>query len=376
VGQAILVACLCSMLQPGCITARLQPCGHFTQPALKRLRPYSDNAVSASGKYTLIVSMGAVLGLIGASIVTWLISVNPVAIRGAVLRRDPDPARQLPVASASITISGATPLQAVRSDPLGYFNVRLKRRIRRGQPITIHLRHPDYEPLDLQDSASNNLFIAFLTPIAHPTRARIDGPEVKIANVVAQYSVATTNAVNVGSAFKTFVVENKGNVPCPGRGPCSPDRKWKASIGSAVIDAGPGNEFQNARASCIAGPCPFTRIDDTSLSHNRQSLTVSVLNWSDTATFLVEAEVYKPVVADILRRSYPVIFDEALTFTLPAAAQGVSIQADIDGSMIVFPLGPALYLSWADCQLSLTNDQTKVYRCALKPGFHFSPGRS
>jgi hypothetical protein len=61
---------------------------------------------------------------------------------------------------------------------------------------------------------------------------------------------------------------------------------------------------------------------------------------------------------------------------LPAAAQGVSIQADIDGSMIVFPLGPALYLSWADCQLSLTNDQTRVYRCALKPGFRFSPGRS
>lgn len=332
--------------------------------------------MTASGKYTLVVSMGAILGLIGASIVAWLISVNPNSIRGAVLRLDSDPTRQLPVASASITISGASPIQAVLSDASGYFNVRLKRRIRRGQPITIHLRHPDYEPLDLHETASNNLFIAFLTPIARPARVRMNGPEVKIANVVAQYSVATTNAVNVGSALKTFMVENKGNVPCSGRGPCSPDRKWKAAIGSAVLDAGPGNEFQNARASCIAGPCPFTRIDDTNLSHNGQSLTVSVLNWSDTATFLVEAEVYKPVVTDILRRSYPIIFDEGLTFTLPAAAQGVSILADIDGSMIVFPLGPALYLSWADCRLSLTNDQTRVYRCALKPGFRFSPGRS
>jgi hypothetical protein len=320
--------------------------------------------------------LGAILGLVGASIATTLISVNPNAIRGAVLRRDSDPTKQLPVAAVSITLSGGSPVQSIESDASGYFNIRLKRRIRRGQPITIHLRHPDYQPLDLQETASNDLYIAFLTPIASPARAPVSRPEVKIANVVAQYSVATTNDVNVGSAFKTFVVANQGNVPCPGHGPCSPDRKWKAAIGSAILDAGPGNQFHNARASCIAGPCPFTRIDDTNLSHGDQSLTVSALNWSDTATFLVEAEVYKPVISDVIRRSYPVIFEEALTFTLPASAQGVSILADVNGSMIVFPLGPALYLSWADCQLSLTNDQTRVYRCELKPGYRFTETRS
>jgi hypothetical protein len=332
--------------------------------------------VTRSSKYTLVVGLGAILGLVGASVATALVSVNPNSIRGAVLRRDSDPSKELPVAAASITLSGGSPVKSVESDASGYFNVRLKRRIRRGQPITIHLRHPDYQPLDLRETASNDLYIAYLTPIAPVARAPVSGPEVKIANVVAQYSVATRNDVNVGSAFKTFVVANEGNVPCPGHGPCSPDRKWKAATGSAVLDAGAGNEFHNARASCIAGPCPFTRIDDTNLSHGNQSLTVSALNWSDTATFLVEAEVYKPVISDVIRRSYPVIFDEALTFTLPASAQGVSILADVDGSMIVFPLGPALYLSWADCQLSLTNDQTRVYRCELKPGFQFSQARS
>jgi hypothetical protein len=332
--------------------------------------------VSVSGKYTLVVGLGAIVGLAGAAIATWLISVNPNSIRGAVLRRDSDPSKQLPVAAASITLSGGSPVRSVESDASGYFNIRLKRRIRRGQPITIHLRHPDYQPLDLPETASNDLYIAFLTPIASPARVKVNGPEVKIANVVAQYSVPTTSDVNVGSAFKTFVVDNKGNVPCPRRGPCSPDGKWKAAIGSAVLDAGPGNEFHNARASCIAGPCPFTRINDSNLSHGNQSLTVSALNWSDTATFLVEAEVYKPVISDVTRRSYPVIFDEALTFTIPASAQSVSILADVDGSMIVYPLGPALFLSWADCQLSLTNDQTRVYRCELKPGFTFSQGRS
>ena len=355
---------------------KVAPPSRSRQPDYTLPRQYSVNAVTVSGKYTLVVGLGAILGLVGVSLATWLISVNPNSVRGAVLRRDSDATKQLPVAAASITVSGGSPVGNVESDASGYFNIRLKRRIRQGQPITIHFRHPDYQPLDLHETASNDLYIAYLTPIASPARAPVSGPEVQIANVVAQYSVASTNDVNVGSAFKTFVVVNKGNVPCSGRGPCSPDGKWKAATGSAVLDAGPGNEFHNARASCIAGPCPFTRIDDTNLSHGNQSLTVSALNWSDTATFLVEAEVYKPVISDVIRRSYPVIFDEALTFTLPASAQGVSILADVDGSMIVFPLGPALYLSWAECQLSLTNDQTRVYRCELKPGFRFSTGHS
>src|SRR5207248_244269 len=98
---------------------------------------------------------------------------------------------------------------------------------------------------------------------------------------------------------------------------------------------------------------------------------VSALNWSDTVTFLVEAEVYRRTTNDVLRRSYPVIFDRALTFTLPGSAEGVSIEAELDGSLIIFPLGPSLYLSWANCQLLVNKDQTKVYRCELKAGYRF-----
>jgi hypothetical protein len=85
----------------------------------------------------------------------------------------------------------------------------------------------------------------------------------------------------------------------------------------------------------------------------------------------LEAEVYKTAVSDILRQSYPVIFERALTFTLPASAEGVSIQAELNGTTIVFPLGPALFLSWANCQALVNKDQTKLYRCELKPGFRF-----
>lgn len=70
------------------------------------------------------------------------------------------------------------------------------------------------------------------------------------------------------------------------------------------------------------------------------------------------------------------IFNRALTFTLPAGADDLSIQADVDGSLIVFPLGPSLLLSWANCQLVVNKDETKVCRCELKPGFRFASAAS
>ena len=137
---------------------------------------------------------------------------------------------------------------------------------------------------------------------------------MKISNVVARYSINTTTKVNVGSAVKTFQVINTGNVPCKGSSPCSPDGRWKAAIGSASIDAGRGNEFHNARAACIAGPCPFASIEDnhSNLSSDGRTFQASALNWSDTTTFVLEAEVFKSVVSDVRRQSYPVILDRAL----------------------------------------------------------------
>jgi hypothetical protein len=178
--------------------------------------------------------------------------------------------------------------------------------------------------------------------------------------------------VNIGSAVKTFDVANTGNRPCEDHRPCSPDGRWAAALGTVTLDAGWGNEFRNARASCIAGPCPFTRIEDGNFGSPGRTLHVSALTWSDSATFLLEAEVYRPVVTDLMRETYPVIFSRVLTFALPAAAEGISIRADLDKTTIMFPLGPMLLLSWADCHLLVNKDQTKVYRCELKPGYRFS----
>jgi hypothetical protein len=77
------------------------------------------------------------------------------------------------------------------------------------------------------------------------------------------------------------------------------------------------------------------------------------------------------MMSDMIRHSYPVIFGEAMNFTLPATAQGPTIEAELDGAAIVFPLGPNLILSWANCRLEVGSDRTKHYRCELKPGFRF-----
>jgi hypothetical protein len=62
-----------------------------------------------------------------------------------------------------------------------------------------------------------------------------------------------------------------------------------------------------------------------------------------------------------------------LNFTVPPQVEGVSLVAELNGSEMVFPLGPDLYLSWAECAVrdGPSAEKSAVYQCELKPGFHF-----
>ena len=67
------------------------------------------------------------------------------------------------------------------------------------------------------------------------------------------------------------------------------------------------------------------------------------------------------------------IFGQTLNFTLPPTEEGVCIVADMDGTPMVFPLGPDLNLSWANCnsRSNREGEHSTVYRCELKPGYKF-----
>jgi hypothetical protein len=296
---------------------------------------------------------------------------KPLVLRGAVTVKNTDTRKEVPIADVEVSISNDIPVSATKTDASGFFSITLPWRIRRGHSIRLKFRHPDYLPVDQPDFVGDQLYVTQLTPRPRPPVTAARGPEKTVGNIKVRYSIKNFTVISVGSAVKTFQVENRGNVPCRGQHPCSPDGKWKAAIGTASLDAGPGNEFRNARVSCIAGPCPFTRIQDDGLAEGGQTITVSARDWSDTATFLMEAEVFHPMESSIVHESYPVIFGPTLNFTLPADAEGICIESDLSGERIVFPLGPNLFLSWASCNARVNPDQTKVYRCELKPGFRF-----
>ncbi len=293
-----------------------------------------------------------------------------ILLEGAVIQQDADARKELPIADVTVTASSGAEAEETKSDTAGLFRFHLYPGLRHGRPITLTFRHPDYQTLTLQDYITDKLYIAKMVPKSEDA-AVSDHPEVVVGNIVVRYSMKTASAMNVGSAVKTFQVVNRGNVRCNGYPPCSPDGRWKAAVGSATLDAGQGNVLRNFRAACIAGPCPFTQIETTTDSENTRTVSVSARDWSDTATFLIEAEVFHPMDSDVISDSYPVIFDRSLSFTVPGDAEGVSIQAEINGTPIIFPLGPDLYLNWAGCSSRLNTNQTTLYRCELKAGFRF-----
>jgi hypothetical protein len=326
--------------------------------------------MSIARKASLWIALALAVALASVGIYFRRQHLKPLTIRGAVIVQDADTRKQLPIAGVEVSVKDSI-TQVVKSDSSGFFSLQLRQGLRRGRPITLILRHPNYRSLDLPEYTGDKLYIVHLVPSSKNADPAPNQPSTIVGNVRIRYSIKAMRTVNIGTAVKTFQVENAGNVPCKGRPPCSPDGRWKATIGSASLDAGLSNAFQNARVSCIAGPCPFTKIESGEFSKTSQKITASARNWSDPATFLVEAEVVHTMQSPTNHESYPVIFGSALNFTLPTDAEGVSLEADIAGETIIFPLGPELFLSWANCNASVNPDHTSVYRCQLKPGYRF-----
>jgi hypothetical protein len=309
-----------------------------------------------------------------------------VPIEGAVIQHDDDTKNELPIPDVVITASDGTRSAATRSDASGYFKLVLHKGVLSDQPIHVTFRHPRYEPLDLTVQTGrlktpDQLYVAAMVPLipkivvpAGPrSPARPSRPATQVSNIRVRYTINTRTQTSVGYAVRTFQVVNKGDVPCDHQAPCSPDGKWKATSATVSLDAGIDNTFGNITASCIAGPCPFTRIDSSGFVHGGRNISVTALNWSDTATFLMEAEVYHTAISSDVRELYPVKFGQTLNFTLPPTQEGVSLEAEVDGAPMLFPLGPNLSLSWATCNVRTGPEQEKttVYRCELKPGYRF-----
>jgi hypothetical protein len=321
--------------------------------------------------------------LVAAAVATTMVLRLPQTeelslVTGAVLADDSDLHKQRPIDEARVSaVAGVSKGTAV-SDESGLFRLTLNPAISPEQPITITVEHPDYLPFEASGVQAGQLLLLRMTPNEIGTKSAAGTPEVAIANVRVRYAYRAGTSVEVASAARTFDIVNTPNTPCNNMRPCSPDGRWKATVEAFSLNAGANREFRNARVSCLSGPCAFTRVETDAFSAGGQVIGVSVLNWGDRVTYLVEAEVSQTTVSDLVRHAYPVIFDRSMNFTLPPAAQGPSIEAEVNGEPIVFPLGPQLRLSWATCRLDTGagradrgRDSARLYRCELKPGYLF-----
>lgn len=324
------------------------------------------------GRKFVVMAAVAMLGAIvaGVIITTRTSAANSTSLVGAVLEAANDPRRQMPIGNAEVTATSAEASASTQSDASGQFRLTLTPAVTPAQGVTLNVRHAGYRPFEFTAPLKSEIYIAYLLPI-HEAHTPAASNEVVIGDLRVRYSVKVSATINVGSFARTFEIAGSGGVPCAGASDCSPDGKWKAAKGSASYDAGEGNEFQEARLSCIAGPCAFTAIERDNFSSPGRTLKVSARDWSATATFLVEAEVMRTQINDIVRYSTPVVFANGMDFTLPGSAEGPSIEAAVNGADIVFPLGPDLFLSWGVCTLKTDKDGSKLYRCELKPGYRF-----
>jgi hypothetical protein len=297
---------------------------------------------------------------------------EPLHMSGVVLRDDPDPSKQVPLAGATIQAVSSDSSVVIKSDTAGFFKIDLEPSWERDRKIALTFQHDGYQSFETGGWRNGQICIARMTPIERVTPIVSKRPAVAIrSDLRIRYSIKSTTTTNVGSVAKPFEAANQGPMPCNGAPVCSPDGKWRATLNSQVFDAGNGNEFRNARLSCIAGPCPFSKITNENLEQPGRTIKVSVLNWADTVTYFLEAEVAHTAVANIVRYLYPFISGPAMNFTLPPGSEGPSVEADLGGSEIVFPLGPELRLSWATCTATPVADRTTQFRCELKDGYEF-----
>jgi hypothetical protein len=317
----------------------------------------------------ILAAIGVAAGL-GATV--WLHRDQRIVLQGAVIKQDADVKKQSPIAGVQISIQGTKVPIVAESDFSGFFKLQLQPGALPGESVVLNFRHPEYQPLEVPETIGHQLYIVSMTPVPKHKPA-VPGPPIRLSNIRVRYSTQAERQVNIGSEVTTFEVKNQANVACNGQKPCSPDGRWKASIGSASLDAGQGNVFDNARVSCIAGPCPFTKIVTDRYSHPSRTISVSVLGWSGTTTFLMQGEVFRREISNPVRDMYPVIFGDSINFTLPPPAEGPTLEAEVNSVETIFPLGPKALVPWATCNVEIEKTHSRSYRCELKPGYRIVP---
>ena len=91
--------------------------------------------------------------VVAALIVTAILLTHPhtrpMTLRGAVIRQDADPTKELPLADVEIqALSTGSVIGEAKSDASGFFTVTLRTRLWIGTDVMLRFRPGHYEPMD------------------------------------------------------------------------------------------------------------------------------------------------------------------------------------------------------------------------------------
>jgi hypothetical protein len=97
-------------------------------------------------------------------------SEGTARIRGAVILRDDDSQRELPISDVAVTASDGVTSATTQSNASGYFNLPFRGGVWPGQSVVLSFRHPDYEPLDIKlqstfKLSAKELYVAAMVPL-------------------------------------------------------------------------------------------------------------------------------------------------------------------------------------------------------------------
>src|SRR6202167_321994 len=110
-----------------------------------------------------------------------------IVLRGAVVKQNVDTRNQSPVADVEVSAGDGSAVLESKSDFSGAFTLSLRPGSRRGQPISLTFRHPDYQPLTLKEVISDNLSIVPLSSLHGEVEAVLNEATVAVGNVLVRY---------------------------------------------------------------------------------------------------------------------------------------------------------------------------------------------
>ena len=164
-----------------------------------------------SRKSRLAILIVALAVLAGVAILVWLSARGrPITLHGVVLKQDADPRKEAPIAGAAISAANAdgSIVASGESDSSGGFQLVLSRGFKMGQPLALSFRHSDYQPLKLNETIADKIYIVRMEPTIASGSAQSNPNATRISNLLLRYTVKSTTDANIGSLVRTFEVVN------------------------------------------------------------------------------------------------------------------------------------------------------------------------